>query len=267
MGTSTLRREDGRIVCERCVVADRAHRRMRGLMAGAADPGQGMVIRRVRDPHALHALPDRRRLPRLGAGRDRNRAQPAAMADGFVSRRTRGRRARSRECDQRGLEVGDRVAWASRSAADARADDTGSLWDDALGAPWPYPVASRDPRFVKLARFLFEGRDLEVERADDAGAAFGCDPRPGPRRRDSRRRRRRRGSAAEREPLEGSTTRDPDRDRRRDRWPEPDRHSRVRPLERDGGALARRRATARRAGPGTGAVAGTGGGGVGTEEA
>jgi hypothetical protein len=67
------------------------------------------------------------------------------------------------ECDRRGLEVGDRVAWASRSAADVRADTTGSPWEDSPEPRGRILVASRDPRFVKLARFLFEGRDLEVE--------------------------------------------------------------------------------------------------------
>jgi uncharacterized protein DUF192 probably involved in sugar metabolism len=67
------------------------------------------------------------------------------------------------ECDRRGLEVGDRVAWASRSVSDARADTTGSMWDDAPEPRARVVVASRDPRFVKLARFLFEGRDFEVE--------------------------------------------------------------------------------------------------------
>jgi CheY-like chemotaxis protein len=67
------------------------------------------------------------------------------------------------ECDRRGLEVGDRVAWASRSAADVRADSTGSLWEDTPEPRGRVLVVSRDPRFVKLARFLFEGRDLEVD--------------------------------------------------------------------------------------------------------
>ncbi len=47
--------------------------------------------------------------------------------------------------------------------ADARADTTGSLREDAPEPRGRVLVASRDPRFVKLARFLFEGRDLEVE--------------------------------------------------------------------------------------------------------
>ena len=46
MATLTLRREDGRIVCERVVVADRAHRRMRGLMGRKyLRQGEGMVLR------------------------------------------------------------------------------------------------------------------------------------------------------------------------------------------------------------------------------
>src|SRR3990170_8932967 len=46
MATLTLRREDGRIVCERVVVADRAHRRMRGLLGRRyLRQGEGMVLR------------------------------------------------------------------------------------------------------------------------------------------------------------------------------------------------------------------------------
>jgi CheY-like chemotaxis protein len=67
------------------------------------------------------------------------------------------------ECERRGLEVGDRVAWASRTATEIRADRGMSPWADATQEPRAQVlVASRDPRFVKLARFLLEGRDLEV---------------------------------------------------------------------------------------------------------
>jgi hypothetical protein len=67
------------------------------------------------------------------------------------------------ECENRGLEVGDRVAWASRSAADARSDPHNSPWEDIPEPRARVLVASRDPRFVKLARFLLEGRELEVQ--------------------------------------------------------------------------------------------------------
>ena len=48
------------------------------------------------------------------------------------------------ECDRRGLEVGDRVAWASRSAADVRADSTGSVWEDSPEPRGRILVASRE---------------------------------------------------------------------------------------------------------------------------
>jgi CheY-like chemotaxis protein len=70
----------------------------------------------------------------------------------------------SGECRRRGLEVGDRVAWASRSAVDAR--EPSGVESPADDAPEPRArvlVASRDPRFVRLARFLLGGRELEVE--------------------------------------------------------------------------------------------------------
>ena|SRR5262245_43805781 len=165
MGTLTLRREDGRIVCERCVVADRAHRRMRGLMGRRRlNPGQGMVLRPAFaiHTHFMHFPIDvvfldsdqvviaiERNLRPWRTASCRGAREVVELAAG--------------ECDRRGLEVGDRVAWASRSVADARADATGHLWDDEPEPRARVLVASRDPRFVKLARFLFEGRELEVD--------------------------------------------------------------------------------------------------------
>jgi uncharacterized membrane protein (UPF0127 family)/CheY-like chemotaxis protein len=68
------------------------------------------------------------------------------------------------ECRRRGLEVGDRVAWASRSAVDARAEaGSGEFGEDFDEPRARVLVASRDPRFLRLARFLLGGRDLEVE--------------------------------------------------------------------------------------------------------
>jgi uncharacterized protein len=165
MGTLTLRREDGRIVCERCFVADRAHRRMRGLLGRRRlNPGQGMVLRPAFaiHTHFMHFPIDvvfldsdqvviaiERNLRPWRTASCRGAREVVELAAG--------------ECDRRGLEVGDRVAWASRSAADVRADSTGSVWEDSPEPRARVLVASRDPRFVKLARFLLEGRDLEVQ--------------------------------------------------------------------------------------------------------
>jgi uncharacterized membrane protein (UPF0127 family) len=166
MGTLTLRREDGRIVCERCVVADRAHRRMRGLMGRRRlDPGQGMVLRPA---FAIHTHFMRFPIDVVFLDSDQVVIGIERKLKPWRTASCRGAREvvelAAGECDRRGLEVGDRVAWASRSAADVRADkDTGSLWEDEPEPRGRVLVASRDPRFVKLARFLFEGRDLEVE--------------------------------------------------------------------------------------------------------
>ncbi len=67
------------------------------------------------------------------------------------------------ECARRGLGVGDRVAWASHTAA---------VGTPAAGAPPTLPeaeirgrvvLASRDARFVKLTRFLLDGRGIDAE--------------------------------------------------------------------------------------------------------
>ena len=78
--------------------------------------------------------------------------------------RARSSRWRPGESRRRGLEVGDRVAWASRSAADARVERSNGTFDDEVDEPRArILVASSDPRFLRLARFLLGGRDLEVE--------------------------------------------------------------------------------------------------------
>jgi uncharacterized membrane protein (UPF0127 family) len=165
MGTLTLRREDGRIVCERCVVADRAHRRMRGLMGRRRlNPGQGMVLRPAFAIHT-HFM----RFPIDVVFLDSDQVVIAIDKEVRPWRTSSCRGARevvelaAGECDRRGLEVGDRVAWASRSAADVRAESGDADWEDTPEPRARVLVASSDPRFLKLAKFLFEGRDFEVE--------------------------------------------------------------------------------------------------------
>jgi uncharacterized membrane protein (UPF0127 family)/CheY-like chemotaxis protein len=166
MATLTLRREDGRVVCERCIVADRAHRRMRGLLGRRGlRPGEGMVLRPAWNVHTAFM-----RFPIdvvfLDSDQVVVRLERAVAPWRTVS--CRGAREvvelSAGECERRGLELGDRVAWASRTATEIRADRGKSPWaDDAHEARAHILVASRDPRFVKLARFLLEGRDLDVQ--------------------------------------------------------------------------------------------------------
>ena len=166
MATLTLRREDGRIVCERVVVADRAHRRMRGLLGRKyLRQGEGMVLRPGWSIHTAFM-----RFPIDAVFLDADQVVIKIEHEVGQWRTVSCRGARevvelsAGECRRRGLEVGDRVAWASRSAADARADRAAGVFEDEVDEPCARVlVASRDPRFLRLARFLLGGRDFEVE--------------------------------------------------------------------------------------------------------
>jgi uncharacterized protein len=166
MATLTLRREDGRIVCERVVVADRAHRRMRGLLGRKyLRQGEGMVLRPGWSIHTAFM-----RFPIDAVFLDADQVVIKIEHEVGQWRTVSCRGARevvemsAGECRRRGLEVGDRVAWASRSAADARVDRAAGVLDDDDDEPRAKVlVASSDPRFLRLARFLLGGRDFEVE--------------------------------------------------------------------------------------------------------
>ena len=166
MATLTLRREDGRIVCERVVVADRAHRRMRGLLGRKyLRQGEGMVLRPGWSIHTAFM-----RFPIDAVFLDADQVVIKIEHEVGQWRTVSCRGARevvelsAGECRRRGLEVGDRVAWASRSAADARTDRVAGALDDEDDEPRAKVlVASSDPRFLRLARFLLGGRDFEVE--------------------------------------------------------------------------------------------------------
>jgi uncharacterized membrane protein (UPF0127 family)/CheY-like chemotaxis protein len=165
MATLTLRREDGRIVCERVVVADRALRRMRGLLGRSSlTPGEGMVLR---PGWSIHTAFMRFPIDAVFLDADQVVIKIAHEVGPWRTVSCRGAREvvelAAGECRRRGLEVGDRVAWASRSAAEARLDRSSPALDGEAEPRGRVLVASRDPRFVKLARFLLEGRELAVE--------------------------------------------------------------------------------------------------------
>jgi len=169
MATLTLRREDGRIVCERVVVADRAHRRMRGLLGRRyLREGEGMVLRPGWSIHTAFM-----RFPIDAVFLDADQVVIKIEPEVGPWRTVSCRGARevvelsAGECKRRGLVVGDRVAWASKSALDAReARAARGLEPEDGDGTEPRArvlVASRDPRFVRLARFLLEGRELDVQ--------------------------------------------------------------------------------------------------------
>lgn len=166
MATLTLRREDGRIVCERVYVADRAHRRMRGLLGRKyLRQGEGMVLR---PGWSIHTAFMRFPIDAIFLDADQVVIRIEHEVGPWRTVSCRGAREvvelAAGESRRRGIEVGDRVAWASRSAADARADRGSGVFGDDDDEPRArILVASSDPRFLRLARFLLGGRDFEVD--------------------------------------------------------------------------------------------------------
>ena len=158
----TLRREDGRIVSDTVHVADTIGRRMRGLLGRKSLPsGEGILLRPAWSIHtAFMRFPidvvfiD----PEQVVIRIEHALRP------FKTASCRGAREvvelTAGECERRGLEVGDRVAWASRSAAEGGIGSESGLRRHETKAD--VIIASADQRFVKLARFLLEGRSIGI---------------------------------------------------------------------------------------------------------
>lgn len=171
----TLRREDGRIVCESVLVADTLSRRMKGLLGRKSlPPGEGILLRPawsihtgfMRFPIDVVFIDPEQVVIRIAHG-----LRP------FKTASCRGAREvvelAAGECDRRGLEVGDRVAWASRNISeDGMSSETATAPTVTTGNVL---VASGDQRFAKLARFLLGGRGIGVAddvQHDDVGAAL-----------------------------------------------------------------------------------------------
>jgi uncharacterized membrane protein (UPF0127 family)/CheY-like chemotaxis protein len=159
-GRLTLRREDGRIICETVEVAGNPLTRLRGLLGRTSLPqGEGMVIRPGFSIHTAFM-----RFPidvvfldtALVVLRIEENLQP------FRTASCRGAREvvelAAGECARRGLDVGDRVAWASFASLRPGSEEHGIV--RSLDAPSPLRphalVVTRDARFVKLARFLLD---------------------------------------------------------------------------------------------------------------
>ncbi|HSJ93928.1 MAG TPA: DUF192 domain-containing protein, partial [Gaiellaceae bacterium] len=153
-------------VCERVVVADRAHRRMRGLLGRRyLRRGEGMVLRPGWSIHTAFM-----RFPIDAVFLDADQVVIKIEPEIGPWRTVSCRGARevvelaAGECKRRALEVGDRVAWASKTAVDARGSQHPPGHDSEEVEPRArILVASRDPRFVRLARFLLGGRELDVQ--------------------------------------------------------------------------------------------------------
>jgi uncharacterized membrane protein (UPF0127 family)/CheY-like chemotaxis protein len=164
-GTLTLRREDGRIVCEHVKLADTYLSRTVGLLGRRTLPsGQGVVLR---PSFSIHTFFMRFPIDVIFLDVDLVVMKIAESVPGFRTASCRGAREvvelAAGECARRGLTVGDRVAWAAHSALPA--DTTHDPGAGVLRETDPRGrvlVASRDARFVKLTRFLLDGKGIET---------------------------------------------------------------------------------------------------------
>jgi uncharacterized membrane protein (UPF0127 family)/CheY-like chemotaxis protein len=162
-GTLTLRREDGRIVCDSVSVADGTFRRLRGLLGRKSlRADEGIVLRPAWSIHTafMRFSID---VVFIDAEQVVMRVEPDLRP--FHTASCRGAREvvelAAGECARRGLAPGDRVAWASRDVVNALPATKGpALEGERLGTVL---IASADARFVKLARFLLEGRGITIE--------------------------------------------------------------------------------------------------------
>lgn len=161
-GTLTLRREDGRIVCDSVTVADTTFRRMWGLLGRRTLPvGQGIVLRPA---WSIHTAFMRFPIDVVFIDAEQVVMRVQGRLSSFRTASCRGAREvvelPAGECARRGLVAGDRVAWASRNVVnEIAAQESPALVAERKGTVL---VASGDQRFVKLSRFLLEGRGIAV---------------------------------------------------------------------------------------------------------
>ena len=158
----TLRREDGRVVAESVIVADSTMRRLRGLLGkGDLPSGQGILLRPA---WSIHTAFMRFPIDVVFLDADKVVVKIVPRLAPFKTASCRGAREvielRAGECDRRGLSLGDRVAWAARANVDEVAVRPGAeLAVDRRGS---VVLASKDQRYLKLVRFLLDGKGIDV---------------------------------------------------------------------------------------------------------
>jgi uncharacterized membrane protein (UPF0127 family) len=177
-GEVVLRREDdGRVVCERCVVADTLPRRLRGLLGlRGLPPGEGIVLR---PGWSIHTAFMRFPIDVVYVDADQVVVKVVPNLKPWRASTCRGARdvveLAAGECERRGLQAGDRVTWAARPAnghapaaavqgparREVAVDGDGATAADER--PIRVLLGTRDDRFLRLARFLLTRNDFVVE--------------------------------------------------------------------------------------------------------
>ena len=169
-GALVLRREDdGKVVCERCVVADTAFRRVRGLLGRRElSPGDGIVLRPGWSIHTAFLL-----FPIDVAFVDSDQVVVKVVQNLRPFRASLCRGARdvvelaAGEAERRGLKKGDRLTWAARGVNGAAVGASHPVAAATDGASPTRPIrvllATRDEEFLRLAQFLLTRNGFAVE--------------------------------------------------------------------------------------------------------
>lgn len=115
----TVRTSDGTTVCDRCVVADTALRRLRGLLGRARlEPGEGLLIRPT---HAIHMWFMRFSIDAVFIDEDGLVLRVAERLRPWRMAAKRGARCvvelGAGECARHGLKAGDRFVMSATEAA------------------------------------------------------------------------------------------------------------------------------------------------------
>lgn len=158
----TLRREDGRVVADSVVVADSTLRRLRGLLGkGELPAGQGVLLRPA---WSIHTAFMRFPIDVVFLDPDQIVIKIVPNLAPFKTASCRGAREvvelRAGECNRRALALGDRVAWAARAADPVM--QKGAPMELEVGRRGAVVLASGDQRYLKLVRFLLDGKGIDV---------------------------------------------------------------------------------------------------------
>jgi hypothetical protein len=143
------------------VDADSRGRRLRGLLGKKELPsGHGVLLRPA---WSIHTAFMRFPIDVVFLDADQIVIKIVPNLQSFKTASCRGAREvvelRAGECERRGLALGDRVAWAARAADEAAPIPVADLEGERRGA---VVLASADQRYLKLVRFLLDGKGIGV---------------------------------------------------------------------------------------------------------
>jgi uncharacterized membrane protein (UPF0127 family) len=170
-GEIVLRSEDdGRVLCDRCVLADTLWRRLRGLIGhGELELGEGIVLR---PSWSVHTFFLRYPIDVVFVDADQVVARVVSDLRPWRSATCRGARdvveLRAGECARRGVVEGQRLAWAARPGCPPKVALEPNAPAVEPEAPAPRSgtrvvLGTGDDRFLRLARFLLTRNQFEVE--------------------------------------------------------------------------------------------------------